>query len=251
MRITTLIAEGEPRTRHVLQGLCTKRSDLELVAQVECGAAAVSAIESIRPELLVLDSHLPDMTAAEVLRVARTPQQAFTVLVTDREHQVSNPIQSDRLAYLAKPIRRRQFDDLIDVAVARRAATPMHDAQASSFALNRRGADRLLIGERAHRFHFLEARSVDCLEVDGNYVTIHVGNDRFLTRATLKQLSEALAPLDFVRIDRSCLINLRRVDYVERLESGQFAFTLRHGQRLVSSRERASRILQLLRSPLR
>jgi two-component system, LytTR family, response regulator len=251
MRITTLIAEGEPRTRHVLQGLCTKRSDLELVAQVECGAAAVSAIESIRPELLVLDSHLPDMTAAEVLQVARTPEQAFTVLVTDREHHVSNPIQSDSLAYLAKPIRRRQFDDLIDVAVARRAATPMRQAQASSFALSRRGAERLLIGERAHRFHFLETRSVDYLEVDGNYVTIHVGNDRFLTRATLKQLSEVLAPHDFVRIDRSCLVNLRRVDYVERLERGQFAFTLRHGQRLVSSRERATRMLQLLRGPLR
>src|ERR671923_8098 len=112
MGITTLIAEGEPRTRDVLKGLCTKRSDLDVVAQVECGAAAIDVIESTR---------------------------------------------------------RRQFDDLIDVAVARRTVTPAQDAQPSSFAIVRRGGDRLLIGERAHRFHFLELHSVDYLEVDGNY----------------------------------------------------------------------------------
>jgi two-component system LytT family response regulator len=251
MGITTLIAEGEPRTRDVLKGLCTKRSDLDVVAQVECGAAAIDVIESIRPELLLLDSQLPDMTAAEVLRATRAPENAFTVLVTNRKQHASNVTQGDSLAYLTKPIRRRQFDDLIDVAVARRAVTPAHDAQTRSFAIVRRGGDRLLVGERAHRFHFLELHSVDYLEIDGNYVTIHVGGDRFLMRATLKLLAELLAPYDFIRIDRSCVLNLRRVAYVERLESGQFEFALRGGERLLSSRERASDILEILRSPLR
>ncbi len=108
-----------------------------------------------------------------------------------------------------------------------------------------------LIGERAHRFHFLEAHAVDYLEVDGNYVTICVGVDRYLTRSTLKHLSDVLAPYDFIRIDRSVLLNLRQVEYVERLEGGQFSFQLRCGQRLVSSRERSSAIARLLRSGVR
>ena len=108
-----------------------------------------------------------------------------------------------------------------------------------------------LIGERAHRFHFLDATTVDYLEVDGNYVTIHVGDDRFLTRTTLKYLSMLLAPCDFVQIDRSLLVNLHQVEYVERLDGGQFAFKLRRGQQLRSSRERASRIVKLLRSAVR
>lgn len=108
------------------------------------------------------------------------------------------------------------------------------------------GAPRL-IGERVHRFYFLDAHHVDYLQVDGNYVTIHVGEDKYLTRTTLKRLSDVLAPHDFLRIDRPLLVNLRRVDYVERLESGQFAFCLRRGQRLVSSRERSAAIVRLLR----
>lgn len=108
-----------------------------------------------------------------------------------------------------------------------------------------------LIGERAHRFHFLDVREVDYLQVNGNYVTIHVGEDRYLTRATLKHLSDVLAPYDFVRIDRSALINLQQVDYVERLKSGQFAFQLRHGQHLISSRQRSVAIVRLLRGGVR
>lgn len=105
-----------------------------------------------------------------------------------------------------------------------------------------------LIGERAHRLHFLEAHAVDYLQVDGNYVTIYVGDDRYLTRSTLKHLSDVLAPYDFIRIDRSVLLNLRQVEYVERLESGQFLFQLRRGQQLASNRERSSAIARLLRS---
>jgi len=108
-----------------------------------------------------------------------------------------------------------------------------------------------LIGERAHRFHFLDTHAVDYLQVDGNYVTIYVGNDRYVTRSTLKHLSDVLSPYDFLRIDRSVLLNLRQVDYVERLESGQFSFRLRRGQQLVSSRERSSAIARLLRSGVR
>lgn len=108
-----------------------------------------------------------------------------------------------------------------------------------------------LIGERAHRFHFLPTPSIDYLQVDGNYVTIHVGDDRYLARATLKHLSDVLAPFDFMRIDRSVLINLQQVEYIERLDGGRFAFQLRRGHYLVSNRERRGAISRLLRCGVR
>lgn len=109
----------------------------------------------------------------------------------------------------------------------------------------------LLIGERGHRFYFLPALSIDYLQVDGNYVTIRVGDDRYLARATLKHLSDVLAPFDFMRIDRSVMINLQQVEYIERIENGRFAFQLRRGHYLVSNRERRGAISRLLRSGVR
>jgi DNA-binding LytR/AlgR family response regulator len=121
---------------------------------------------------------------------------------------------------------------------------------ASMLDFHARALPRLLIGERAHRFHFLQPQAVDYLEVAGNYVTIHLGESAFITRATLKRLAQMLAE-DFIRIDRSRLVNMRRIDYVERLESGRLLFKLLDGQQLVSSRERAGHIAKMLQGGMR
>src|ERR1041384_933606 len=104
-----------------------------------------------------------------------------------------------------------------------------------------------LIAERARRMHFIEADEVDYLEAEGNYVTLHVGADRYLTRQTLTELARLLEPLEFLRIERGLVVNLRQVYFVERLERGSYAFTLKRGHRLTSSRERAASISRLLR----
>src|SRR5262245_40124133 len=105
MKLTTLIAENEPRTLTNLNGLCAKRAELDVIAQVDCGAAAVSAIESFQPELLLLDAELPDMQGMDVLRTLRAPEESFTVLLTNPEWLRSNRVQSESLGYLAKPVR--------------------------------------------------------------------------------------------------------------------------------------------------
>ncbi|HET9863865.1 MAG TPA: LytTR family DNA-binding domain-containing protein [Steroidobacteraceae bacterium] len=96
-----------------------------------------------------------------------------------------------------------------------------------------------IIGETSGRIHFLDALEVEYLASAGNYVVAHVGTNEYLARATLKSMSMRLAPLGFVQIERSLLVNLRRVAYVERRDRGQFCFVMRGGARLVSSRERS------------
>ena len=138
MKLTTLIAENEPRTLTNLNGLCAKRAELDVVAQVDCGAAAVSAIESFRPELLLLDAELPDMQGMDVLRTVRAPEERFTVLLTNRDWLQSNRVHSDSLGYLAKPVRRRHFDELIDVAIARQSIVPPGHSQARDWLRRQR-----------------------------------------------------------------------------------------------------------------
>jgi len=93
----------------------------------------------------------------------------------------------------------------------------------------------------------VDAEKIDYVESDANYVTLHVGDERYLARDTLKRLAVILGPLGFVRIERSLLVNLRRVAFAQRLDRGAFAFTLRNGQRLVSSRNYRKSILEGIR----
>jgi two-component system LytT family response regulator len=58
-----------------------------------------------------------------------------------------------------------------------------------------------LIGEKAHRLYFIAVESVDYIESAGNYVTIYVGDDRYIARNSIKHLEAALRALNFVRIE--------------------------------------------------
>jgi DNA-binding LytR/AlgR family response regulator len=106
-----------------------------------------------------------------------------------------------------------------------------------------------IVGEKSGRIYFLDAHEVEYLASAGNYVVTHIGASEFLTRATLKSMTEQLLPLGFLQIERSLLVNLRRVAYVERHLRGQFCFVMRGGARLVSSRERGASLRAFLLGP--
>jgi len=105
---------------------------------------------------------------------------------------------------------------------------------------------RRLLGERAHKLYFLETENIEYIEADGNYVNIHVGENSYISRNTVKHLAETLAPAGFVRIERSLLVNLRHVAFAERIGHGAFALTLTSGHRLLSTPTYRKGILEAL-----
>lgn len=92
-------------------------------------------------------------------------------------------------------------------------------------------------------------RAISCGGVfsDANYVLIHADGDRYVSRNSIKHLSTVLAPLGFRRIERSLLVNLGRVEFVEKVGGRRFTFMLRGGQRLSSSASYYSFLLRELR----
>jgi DNA-binding LytR/AlgR family response regulator len=108
------------------------------------------------------------------------------------------------------------------------------------------GCTRYIVGERQHRLYPLDPVRIDYIESDANYVTIRIGNCEYISRDTIKRLSVALADLGFVRIERSLLLNIRAVAYVENAGYGSYAFTLGSGACLHSTATYREEILRVL-----
>lgn len=92
-----------------------------------------------------------------------------------------------------------------------------------------------ITGEKAQRLYCIDADAIDYVESEANNVALHVDDEKYLARNTLKHLEGVLEPLGFVRIERSVLLNLRKVAFAQQLDRGAFVFILRTGRRLVSS----------------
>lgn len=250
-RMQIVIVDDEPLARSQLARLCGKYPDLDIVAQAESGAAAIQAIRAHRPDLVFLDIELQDMSGFDVLRSFGADEEPQAIMVTAYPEHALMAFENNAIDYLTKPVDIRRFGTAIERARRRCATVPasgVREGIVSELRASPVGAPpRQLVGEKANRLYFIDTTTIEYLESDGNYVTIHVDTDHYITRNTLKRLAGALAPLGFVRIERSILLNLRRIAFVERHGDGCYAFTLRGGRRLISSATYRKGILDEIR----
>ena len=236
MRI--VIVDDEPLARARLVHLCKEQAGLEIAAQAESGAQAIEAIKAHQPDLVLLDVELGDMSGFDVLRSFESSDGPLAIMVTAHPEHAMRAFDSDAVHYLSKPVDSRRL-----VGALARAR--------SRLSRDRTGAGldslRQITGEKAQRLYFIDVETIDYVESEANYVALHVEDERYLARNTMKHLTGVLAPLGFVRIERSLLVNLRKVAFAERLDRGAFAFTLRSGRRLVSSSTYRKGILEEIR----
>jgi two-component system LytT family response regulator len=106
-------------------------------------------------------------------------------------------------------------------------------------------APTLLVGEREHRLYVLKPEKIEYIEADGNYVKLHADTTEYISRDTMKRLSNVLSG-GFIRIERSLLINIRAVAYAQRVGRRTYAFTLVSGSCLYSSAKYRDEILRAL-----
>jgi two-component system, LytTR family, response regulator len=235
-----VIVDDEPLARSRLVHLCQEQADLQIVAQAASGADAIEAIRAHQPDLVLLDVELQDMTGFDVLRSLQSTDGPLAIMVTAHPEHAMEAFDSDAVHYLSKPVDGRRLGNAIVRARMRLSLDRTGQVPPG-------GSPRQITGEKAHRLYFIEVETLDYIEADANYVTLHVGDERYLARNTIKHLSGLLAPLGFVRIERSVVLNLRRVAFAERLDRGTFVFTLRNGQRLTSSSTYRKGILDEIR----
>jgi len=243
-----LIVDDEPAARVGLIRLCERTQDMHVLGEADTGAKAIAAVESLRPDLMLLDADLPDMSGFDVLRALRRRQQRRTILVTPSARDAPGAFAAGAIDCLVKPVNEPAFS----ASILRARAAQAHRLDAATTVTpwdSDAGRPQFLIGERERRLYPLDPYEIDYVESAGNYVTYHLSGVEYIARESLKRLGAVLAPDGFMRIERSLLLNVRAIAYAEPIGHGSFVFTLASGARLRSSHAYRNTILAAL--PLR
>lgn len=100
--VRAVIAEDEPILRDELRELLAAIwPDLEIVAEVGDGLAAIHAIETLKPDIAFLDIQMPRMTGIEVARAVSG--RVLVVMATAYDHHAINAFDAGVVDYLLKP----------------------------------------------------------------------------------------------------------------------------------------------------
>jgi DNA-binding LytR/AlgR family response regulator len=108
-----------------------------------------------------------------------------------------------------------------------------------------RSPDILLIKKLGREF-LIKVSDIEWIEASGNYANLHLPGGVYPMRSTMDKL-EKLLPADFVRIHRSSIVNVRKVQQLEPLDAGDYQVVLESQKTLTLSRRYRDSFKNLLR----
>ena len=272
--IRTLIIDDEPIARAGIAKLLGAEPDVVVVGECRDGAEALEAIRRERPDLVFLDVQMPELTGFEVLSSLDASELPATVFVTAYDQYALDAFEASAVDYLLKPFDRDRFaralsrarrflaaDELVlfrakiasvlqAVAPDRATGRPTSPEQPAASGpsprprggrAGRNGDERLMIRARG-RIAFVAMSEIEWIETSRNYVRVRTNGAWHTVREPLASFATRLDPLQFVRVSRSCMVNLDRVRELRRQPNGQYAIMLDDGTRLTASRRYGARL---------
>ncbi len=238
----TLIAEDEPLAREGLADWVRAMPQLELVAACADGASALAAIRELRPALVLTDIQMPGLTGLQVLRTLAAeklqPPPAVIFTTAYDEHALT-AFELHAVDYLLKPFSHERFVEAVQHALT--AGAPPEQALPALEAAERGDGDtgpltRVLVRDQGKIFP-LHVDHIEHLRSDTKYTAITSKGKSFLVRLPITSFEKRLDGSRFLKVNRSCIVNLDFVDAMTPDESSQFVVQMRDGTRVTASRE--------------
>ncbi|HUO84965.1 MAG TPA: response regulator [Thermoanaerobaculia bacterium] len=243
MTIRAVIVDDEPLAREVIREHLTAHEEFELVAECANGFEAVKAVADHQPDLLFLDIQMPKLDGFEVLELLE--HKPVVVFVTAYDEYAIKAFEVHAVDYLLKPFREERFAAVLDHVLdllRRRQTQPLEKLQS---AAGRFPLQRILVRDGA-QIEVLPVARLDYVEAQDDYVCFVAGEKKLRKQQRLADLERALDPGRFVRIHRSYILNVDRLDRVELYAKDSRVAILKDGTRLPVSRSGYDRLRQLL-----
>jgi two-component system LytT family response regulator len=239
--IRVLLVDDEPLAREMLREMLENEPDAIIVGESINGLEAVEAIRQHQPDLLFLDVQMPELGGFEMLESLGKERIPYVIFVTAYDQYAVRAFEVHALDYLLKPFDRERFEVSWQRAKAQIVRDRNGGADQQIIALleelkaGPKYIERLVI-KAAGRIYFLETSEIDWIGAEGNYVSVHSGKKSHLLRETISSLESQLDPKKFVRIHRSSIVRIDRIQELQPWFHGEFRIILQDGTQLTLSR---------------
>ncbi|MFJ3403034.1 response regulator [Promicromonospora sp. NPDC090134] len=144
----TLVVEDDPAVATVHRGFVESHPRFVVVGEARTGADALRLVSALRPDLVLLDLHLPDIGGLDVLqRLRMLPGPPVDVVATTAARELDSVRQAMAggvVAYLVKPFTSAALRERLDEVWQRR-----EDVRRAQDTLDQDEVDQLLAGPRS------------------------------------------------------------------------------------------------------
>ncbi len=206
-KITCLVVDDEPMAAALVEGYVNKTPFLTLKATFHTAIDALQYINENPVDLIFLDIQMPDLTGMELSKML--PKATKVVFTTAFDQYALESYKIDALDYLLKPFNYAEFLHASNKALEWFRLVNLHHL---------REAKPYIFVKSEYKL--LKVRLSDIVYVEGlkDYIKIWlIGNSKpILTLKSLKTMEVELPEDNFLRIHKSYIIALDKIDAIER-----------------------------------
>ncbi|MFV0384776.1 LytR/AlgR family response regulator transcription factor [Paracoccus sp. (in: a-proteobacteria)] len=246
--LRALIADDEPIARRRLARLLGQATGVSVIGEAGDGDQTVRAVQSLRPDLLLLDVQMPGGDGFSVfdrLGKALPP----VIFVTAFDHYARRAFDAAAIDYLTKPVEMPRLIAALSRARLWIGAGDREDRIAGLLATIAGLRASLRAGQAPARDLWIKGRSghqriamddIVYIKAERDYARIVVADTSHLVPETIQALAERLADSGFLRIHRSVLVRRDAVRGLGRRRYGALVAILADGTELPVSRSHAT-----------
>jgi DNA-binding LytR/AlgR family response regulator len=198
-----VIVDDDELSRSVLEDLINDTDGFSLVASCETGVEAFKIVQEEPVDLLFLDIEMPKMDGIELMKNIKPLPQV--IIITSHPEYAAESYEYDVTDFIQKPLTHGRYLKALNKAEQR---FKVEKANISS------EGDSIFI-KADSRLVRINLKDILYIEALGNYMKIYTGEGRFTILSTMKEIAEKLSGNDFVRVHRSYIVRLDRIESIE------------------------------------
>ena len=207
--IRTIAIDDEPLALQLVEGYISKTPFLELVHGFDNPLDAIDFLNNESVDLIFLDIHMPDLSGIEFTRILQNrPKIIFT---TAYEKYALEGFKLEAVDYLLKPFSYEEF-----LTAAKKAQKLIGLEKSAHDKVEANNEFLFLKSEyKIRRINFNDIKYIEGLK---DYVKVYLLNEQkpILTLNSLKALEAKLPSEKFMRVHRSFIVNLEKIETIDR-----------------------------------
>ena len=200
-----IIVDDNKMAQMALKQLVSQVQGLDLIAECNDAVEALDVLESHQVDLLLLDIEMPGMTGLDLIKKLGNTKPLIIFTTAKKDYAVE-AFELNVVDYLVKPIALPRFKQAIEKALETLDSNKQElkvEEQGFVFVKDNGILKRIAIDD----ILFLEAM--------GDYVKVHTSQKFHVVHATLKSIEEKLPSSKFIRVHRSYIVAINKIDYIQ------------------------------------
>ena len=207
MTLNCIIIDDEPLAADLLASYAKKTLFLNLIDVFNSAVEGVKAIRENRVDLIFLDIQMPELSGLDFAKIL--PKETKIIFTTAFSQYAIDGYKANAIDYLMKPI---SYDDFLD------ASNRALDWFQTTHQAENASTDRFIFVKSEYKL--VKIMFDDILYIEGvkDYVKIYLNNDHkpIMTLMNMKKIEESLPKPEFMRIHRSYIVHMKKIDGIDR-----------------------------------